>query len=159
MAAEKSNGTFEVHLRRREDFLFDVQFDWESAGKVTLDEPEPLGKKAGPNASRLLGAAVGNCLSASLLFCLQKMRQPVQDLHTRVTGHLTRNQNGRLRIGSFEVEITLDLGEGDTGRIQRCLNIFQDYCTVSASIKPAIPIRVRVSDREGTLLYDSERTA
>ena len=37
-----------------------------------MDEPEPMGENSGPNAGKVLAAAIGNCLTASLLFCLQK---------------------------------------------------------------------------------------
>jgi len=37
-----------------------------------MDEPEPMGGNSGPNACKVLAATIGNCLTASLLFCLQK---------------------------------------------------------------------------------------
>ena len=47
-----------------------------------------------------MGAAVGNCLAASLLFCLEKARVPVTDIRARVEGYVVRNESGRLRVGS-----------------------------------------------------------
>jgi hypothetical protein len=57
-----------------------------------MDEPEPLGEGTGPNAARVLAAAIGNCLSASLLFCLDKARVEVSVVRTKVTGSIVRNE-------------------------------------------------------------------
>ncbi len=59
-------------LDRLEDYQLNVRFDWGKAADLLLDEPPPLGKASGPNASRMLAAAAANCLSSSLLFCLAK---------------------------------------------------------------------------------------
>ena len=149
------HGTFSLHLERTQNYEFRTVFDWEHVAPLTLDEPEPLGERRGPNASRLVGAAVGNCLSASLLFCLQKGKTEVHSLKTDVIGHMTRNEKGRLRLGSFEVTITIDVSGDQPARVSRCLELFEDYCVVTATIRKAIPVHVRVVDGDGNLLFEA----
>ena len=69
---------FSVRVEQVEGFEFLVKFDKEQFAPLRLDEPPPLGHDVAPNAARILAAAVGNCLSASLVFCLKKsnVRQP-----------------------------------------------------------------------------------
>lgn len=59
-------------MRRQEGFRFEVNFGLEGVEPFYIDEPEPMGGNSGPNAGKVLAAAIGNCLTASLLFCLQK---------------------------------------------------------------------------------------
>lgn len=152
------DGTFSLSLKRIQGYQFQVKFDWENVAPILADEPEPLGQRSGPNASRLLGAAVGNCLSASLLFCLQKGGLVVEDMETQVTGKYTRNERGRLRVGSLTAEIRLRLSEPEHPRVKRCLELFEDYCVVSGTVRKALPITVRVVDHAGQLLYESTGT-
>jgi organic hydroperoxide reductase OsmC/OhrA len=74
----------------------------------------------------LLAAAVGNCLSASALFCLNRARIEVQSMHTEVEVTLTRNEAGRLRVGGISVRIEPEVAEEDIPRMNRCLEIFED---------------------------------
>lgn len=68
------NGAFSLTLERVGNYEFETRFDLEHLPPILLDEPPPLGSNRGPNASRMLAAPVGNCLSASLLFCLEKSK-------------------------------------------------------------------------------------
>ena len=81
MSSEQS--VFTTKLDRVNDYQFKVRFDMPSIPELVTDESESLGKNAGPNPSRLLSAAVGNCLSSSLIFCLNKGRIPLDDLMFR----------------------------------------------------------------------------
>jgi uncharacterized OsmC-like protein len=148
-----AHGQFRLSLRRLARYEFETRFDWENVAPLLVDEPKPLGGGRGPNAARLIGVAVGNCLSASLLFCLEKAKQTVIDIHTDVVGTMLRNERGRLRVGKLDVRITLDVAAEEPVRVTRCLELFEDYCVVTASVRRGIPVSVVVVDPQGTELY------
>ena len=135
-----------AHVVRKEGFTFEATFDAApSAAPVRIDEPPPLGTASAPNAADLLAAAVGNCLSASLLMCLQKSRADVGSLEATVTARMDRNERGRLRIAGFDVEIRPSVGDLDQRKLDRCLGLFEDFCTVTASVRQGIPVEVKVA--------------
>lgn len=136
--------TFALTLDQRQDFQFDVTFDNESWPVLSLDEPTPLGDDTGPNASRILGAAIGNCLAASLLFCLQKSRVPVKGMKAEVRGEIRRNEKGRLRIGSVKVVLRPTLDDVPPERMSRCLDLFEDFCVVTQSVREGLDVDVSV---------------
>jgi uncharacterized OsmC-like protein len=140
---------FGVTLSRRAGYTFAAQCDgaWPP---LILDEPRPLGEDQGPNAPRILGAAVGHCLASSLLFCLGKARVPVEDLSVSVDGTIARNDEGRLRVTELRVTIMPTVAAADQDRMQRCLDLFADFCTVSASVRRGIPIHVDVTPSAGS---------
>jgi uncharacterized OsmC-like protein len=144
---------FTIHLEQVEDFEFKVKFDWDETDDITLDEPEPMGKKRGPNASRVLASAVGHCLTASLLFCAKKARVDVNGMKTRVQAELGRNEKKRLRILGMDVQIQLPEGTKTEGGVERCLNLFEDYCLVTESVRKGIPVQVEVLDASGERIH------
>lgn len=144
--------TFSLTLEQSQNYEFMTHFEGEGPPPLLINEPEPLSSRQGPNASQLLGAAVGYCLSASLLFCLQKARLEVAGINTTVTGTYRRNERGRKRIGKLDVGIVLDLKNDQPQRRQRCLDIFEDYCVVTASVRKGIEITVTVTDPQGNSL-------
>jgi hypothetical protein len=56
---------------------------------------------------------VGNCLSASALFCLRRAHVQVHGMRTSVTASLTRNDHGRLRVGGLRVRIDPQIDAAD----------------------------------------------
>lgn len=148
--------SFTIHLEQEQGFDFRVKFDWLDNADLLLDEPEPLGKRHGPNAARLVAAAVGNCLSASLVFCLRsKFKQDPGPLRASVTGQLDRNEHGRLRIGGLSVSIELAEAAGALQHLDRCMQQFEDFCVVTESIRHGIPVRVKVVDAAGHTVHES----
>jgi uncharacterized OsmC-like protein len=145
--------SFTIHLEQKEGFDFRVKFDWPDNADLLLDEPEPLGKRRGPNAARLVAAAVGNCLSASLVFCLKtKFKQNPGPLRASVTGRLARNERGRIRIGGLSVRIELAEAAESLPHLERCMAQFEDFCVVTESIRHGVPVDVAVVDASGRLL-------
>lgn len=136
--------TFSLTLTLGEGFQFDTEFDGEKMPNLMFDEPAPLGEDEGPNAARVLGAAIGNCLSASLLHCLRRARIDVEGIRTEVRGRVARNDEGRLRIAGISARILTEIPAGQHERVPRCLDLFEDFCIVSGSVRQGIPIDVEV---------------
>jgi organic hydroperoxide reductase OsmC/OhrA len=144
---------FTVELEQQDGFEFKVRFDWPDVPELLLDEPEPLGRRAGPNAARLVAAAVANCLSASVVFCLRtKFKQNPGPVRAMATGRLERNEQGRYRIAGIDVVLSLAEKAGDMPHQERCLEQFEEFCIVTQSIRAGIPVNVTVLDAQGTEL-------
>ncbi|PVX26671.1 MAG: hypothetical protein CW716_05540 [Candidatus Bathyarchaeum sp.] len=134
-----------TRLRLIDGYQFNVGFDVDYLPDLLVDETRPDGEGSGPNPPRLLAAAVGHCMSSSLIYCLKKARISVRDLETTVKTSLFRNENGKLRIKSIDVQISLKVNKEDEPRVPRCLTLFEDYCTVTQSIRKGIEVNVHVN--------------
>jgi organic hydroperoxide reductase OsmC/OhrA len=136
--------TFSVSLEKAGDYAFDVDFGLDRVPALRVDEPRPLGAGGGPDASGMLAAAVGDCLSTSLLFCLSKARAEVRGMKTNVEGRLVRNERGRWRVAELSVELVPDMAAGGEAQLNRCSDLFEDFCIVGKSVEQGIPLRIRV---------------
>jgi organic hydroperoxide reductase OsmC/OhrA len=135
-----------VTVRLVKDFTFEARFDdLPGSAPLHFDEPTPLGDGLAPNAAAVLGAAVGNCLAASLAFCLRKVHIEPTSLTAHVTTNVVKNERGRFRIGSIDVEIAPELA-GAAMRFDRCGELFEDFCVVTASVRRGIPVHVRLAE-------------
>jgi uncharacterized OsmC-like protein len=140
-----SENSFETKMQLIDGYKFDVSFDLDYLPNLVADEPKPIGEGAGPNATRLLAVATGQCMSSSLIYCLKKARIPIINLETTVKMNLFKNEKGLTRIKNIDIQIDLEINEEDKKRLQRCLTIFQDYCTVTQSIRNGIQVNVKVN--------------
>jgi uncharacterized OsmC-like protein len=100
----------------------------------------------------LLAAAVGNCLSDSLLFALRKFKQNPEPLRCEVRANVGRNAENRLRVLGMEVRLSLGVVAADLQHLDRVLSQFEDFCTVTQSVGAGIPVAVQVFDAGGTQL-------
>jgi len=132
-------------LELLEGYRFRVEFDVDGVPSLVVDEMKPIGKGFGPNPTRLLSAAVGHCLSSSLLHCLGKAKVKVRKLDTTVKADIKRNKEGYLRIAGLDVQIHLEVEDEDKLRVPRCLSIFENYCTVTQSVRKGIEVKVNIT--------------
>jgi uncharacterized OsmC-like protein len=142
------DGSFSVEVTLRDGYEMSVEFGVPGVRSLTVDEPPPLGEEAGPNPARLLGAAVGSCMSASLLFCLRRARVEVDGLRASVEGTIVRNERGRMRIGELRVKLQPSV-DADDPRMARCMELFEDFCIVGQSVRAGIPLTVEVEPAQG----------
>ena len=140
-----------VTITREENYRFSVDF---GGGLSTLaaDEPAPIGEGTGPSPQQLLAAAIANCLSASLVFAVRKFKGDPGKLTATAIGETGRNEKNRLRVTGIKVAIALGVEPETLGNLDRALAQFEDFCTVSQSVKNGIPYSVTVTAPDGRVL-------
>ena len=145
-AEEKVQQTqFIIELELIDKLQFNVKFDLPEAADLLMDEPPVFGGSGlGPNASRAIAAGVGNCLSASLAFCLRKVRADLKGMKTIAQGTVGREE-GVLRLQKIDIKIYPKLGaEDDLDKFERCKGLFEKYCIVTESIRKGLPVTIEV---------------
>ena len=140
-----------VTITRQENYQFLVDFG-PNIAKIVADEPAPLGATAGPSPSQLLAAAVANCLSASLLFALAKFREDPGPLTATAICEVGRNEKNRLRVTGIKVTMTLGVAPESLTHLDRALAQFEEFCTVSQSVRSGIPFAVTIKSPDGRIL-------
>lgn len=150
---------FSLTLTQESDYAFRVEFDDTAIPALHTDEPAPLGGETGPNPSRLLVAAVANCLSASLLFSLRKFRNAPGTIVTRARARLERNEDKRWRIAAIVVDLQLADAAGSLQHVERALAQFEAFCIVTESVRGGVPVAVRVQDGQGVTVHTTEASA
>jgi uncharacterized OsmC-like protein len=146
-----SETSVHVQLQQKQDYQFEIHFG-DQVPVLMGDEPAPLGAGQGPSPVQLLAAAVGNCLSDSLLFALRKFKQAPEPLACDVHAEVGRNAEGRLRVLTIRAVLTLGVPAAALAHLDRVLGQFQEYCTVTQSVGQGIAVSVEVVDALGVRL-------
>jgi uncharacterized OsmC-like protein len=146
-----SNSTEQVRLKQRKDYQFEVSFGG-SIPVVLGDEPAPMGSGLGPSPVQFLAAAVGNCLSDSLLFALRKFKQAPEPIQCDVTAEVGRNAENRLRVLSIKAVLTLGVPAAQLEHLDRVLSQFEAFCTVTQSVAQGIRVNIEIMDATGAKL-------
>ena len=146
---------FTLTLTQESDYVFRIEFDDTAIPALHTDESAPLGNDSGPNPSRMLVAAVANCLSASLLFSLRKYKNTPGTIVTRARATLERNEQKRLRVAHIDMVIELPDAAADYAQIERLLQQFENFCVVTESVRHGVAVDVSVRDRNGATLHAS----
>jgi len=147
-----SDTGFKLRLTQQKDFQFLVEFVDTEIPPIKTDEPPPLGENAGPNPSRMLAAAVANCLAASLMFALKKFKNEPDPVTVEVEVQMARNEAKRLRVEAVNVAIKLGKPGVAFEHLDRVLAQFEDFCIVTQSVREGFAVNVAVHDSEDVLL-------
>ena len=142
-----------VTITQQGNFQFLVDF---GAGIPALqtDEPAPLGAGEGPSPDQLLIAAVTNCLSASLFFALKKFKQDAGGITTTGRARIGRDADKRLRVEEIVVTVRLGKEGSEIEHLDRVLEQFEAFCTVTQSVRHGIPVAITVEDARGVRVME-----
>jgi len=143
-----SESLVSISLKQKQDYQFEVSFGG-SVPPLLVDEPAPMGSGLGPSPVQLLAAAVGNCLADSLLFALRKFKQNPDPLRCDVQAQVGRNSEGRLRVLQIRAVLTLGVPAATLEHLDRVLEQFESFCTVTQSVGQGIAVVIEVFDSNG----------
>jgi len=146
-----SETSIHVQLQQKQDYQFDIHFG-DAIPSLLGDEPAPLGMGQGPSPVQLLAAAVGSCLSDSLLFALRKFKQAPEPIRCDIDADVGRNAEGRIRVLGIKAVLTLGVPAAALAHLDRVLGQFETYCTVTQSLGQSIPVSIEVVDALGVRL-------
>jgi putative redox protein len=127
-----------------------VSVDWKGEGLLfeaatphgtislasALDEPGN-----GVTPMETLATALGACTAMDVASILVKMRQPLEGFRVEVSGE--RAEEHPKRFLSLDVVYHLK-GDLDERKVERAIELSEErYCSVAATLKPALPITTR----------------
>ncbi len=142
-----------LHISQAGDYAFRIEFEGTQLEALLTDEPAPLGHDEGPNPSRLLLAAIGNCMAASLVFALRKFKNQPGPITASVRATPERNAEGRWRIARAEIELRLAEPGENHAQLERILQQFEQFCVVTQSVREGVVVAARVLDGSGKQLH------
>lgn len=140
-----------IDITQTGQYRFEVDFG-ESFAPFAIDEPAPIGAGTAPAPEQVMAASVAYCLSASLFFSLSKYRQDAGGIRASAQCRIERNDAKRLRITHIDVHIHIGADAETLQHLDRALEQFEPFCTVSESVQAGIPVSVAVSDGTGRRL-------
>lgn len=149
-----SEQSFSVSVKVLEHYVFQVDFG--DFGRIITDEDAPLGTGEGPNPARMLAASVVNCLTASLLFAIRKYKGDPGEVTATIKGSVTRVDK-RMRIESLDATLQLDADPALLPELDKALAQFENFCTVTQSVRAGIEVKVSVVDKSGKVLHSDQQ--
>lgn len=134
-----------VQVEQVAGYRFQATFPGTALPACVVDESPPIGSGAGPDPVLTLATAIGHCLSATLHNTLERARVRASPIRTSVEVVLGRNAKGRKRVISMNVSIACaPLDEADRPRFERSVAVFEDYCTVTGSVREGVQVNATV---------------
>jgi organic hydroperoxide reductase OsmC/OhrA len=91
-------------------------------------------------------------LSDSLLFAFRKFKQVPEPIHCVVTAEIGRNADNRLRVLNMTAEIRMGALASALDQVEHVLAQFEEFCTVTQSVRQGIPVTIQVFDGAGVQL-------
>ncbi len=136
------------------DMIFKSNYGWNYENEMPIDETLEKGEIwHGPDAASLLGSAIGSCLCASFVFCLQKRNLSIDNLKAEVDMSFKKNEKGYIRVEKISVNITPKTEDPEVKkRINQCLRkskdgkpFFEQSCIITPSVEKGIAVSVSVN--------------
>lgn len=135
-----------IKLNWERDLIFKLDMGKVKTGNFLIDDTNIGADKVGPNPSRLLASAVMGCLSASLMFCLGKKNLQFDDFQAEAEIITAKNEKKFWKVKELNVRLIPKTNdEAVIKRLQQCQQFFENYCTVTESVRAGIKVNVDIN--------------
>ncbi|MHA1931512.1 MAG: OsmC family protein [Promethearchaeota archaeon] len=135
-----------VKVKLERDMIFKCDLGDIKLENCYIDESNKVeSEMLGPNASHLLAMSILGCLSASYVFCFSKRDFTVKDLEAEAIVTIYRNEKGFVRVKKIDVTINPKIDSPEMRkRAAQCQKMFEQYCTITASVREGIDVNVNI---------------
>ncbi len=148
MSESEKSFKINISIEWLKDLVFKLNFQNSSLPELYIDETHDMKspEAIGPDPARLLLSAVMGCLNASFAFCLKKAHIPLKKMNALGELTLKYNADGFLRISRMDIELIpeIEIKKG-IPRMEKCMKIFHNYCTITESVRKGIPVDVKIN--------------
>ena len=135
-----------VTLDLERDMIFRCDPNEMKIKECYIDETNEDLDMLGPNPVKLLASAVLGCLSASLIFCIQKKKLTLDEFHAEAEIVIARNDEGLFRVKEINVDLQPKTDDpAMIKRIDQCKKMFERYCTITQSVRQGIQVNLNFS--------------
>ncbi|MFX1238299.1 MAG: OsmC family protein [Promethearchaeota archaeon] len=139
----------EIGMKVKVELEKDMIFRWDMGINTEktfyIDEEHNASELWGPDPSRLLASAVLGCMSASFLFCLKKRNLTLDDLKGEAEIVIAINEKKLSRVKEINVKLTPITSDPKVNkRIEQCKKFFEQYCTVTESVRAGIKVNAEI---------------
>lgn len=100
-----------------------IQLQWQGGSDFRVDFQDA---KPGPNPSRILAAAIAQCLAESFAFGARRAKLPLSALFAEARALFKPNARGGLRIESMDVALRPSLARPEP-RFDEIVSGFEDF--------------------------------
>ncbi|RLI10785.1 hypothetical protein DRO42_00040 [Candidatus Bathyarchaeota archaeon] len=139
----------------KEHLSYQVNVDWDGAsgglvecencGDLKLDMPcEFSGLERSPCPDQLFLAAIGGCLLTTFLHFKNRLNLDVEDVRITVSAEIDLKPSEGYRIGSVTAVMRIRADAEDAELARRCAELARDYCHITRSIEPSLPVDVAI---------------
>ena len=138
----------------QKEMNYEAEAVWDglTGGNVAVGEynvsfdtpPEYGGRGSAPCPDQLLLSAIGGCILNTFLSFKNRLGAETRSVKVQTACRLElRNPDG-YRLTRVTVTIRVTPEEGDEDRNRRCAELARDYCHITRSIEPAVPVDVEI---------------
>ncbi|TFF93039.1 MAG: OsmC family peroxiredoxin, partial [Promethearchaeota archaeon] len=117
-----------IELKLEKDMIFKGLLDLKKIHELFVDESlESEEEQIGPDAAQLIGLGVMSCLSASLIFCLEKRNLKLDDLTAETEVHFKTIKKNLTRIEKIDVKLSPKSDDPDViKRLNQCTRVLKN---------------------------------
>jgi organic hydroperoxide reductase OsmC/OhrA len=141
-------------LLYQREMIYEAEAVWDglTGGNVAIGEynlnfdtpAEYGGRGSAPCPDQLFLSSIGGCILNTFLNFKRRLGAETRSVKVQTTCRIElRNPNGyRLTRVTATIHVTPE--EGDEDRNRRCAELARDYCHITKSIEPAVPVDVEI---------------
>jgi uncharacterized OsmC-like protein len=142
-----------MRLKKHLNYCAEAEWNHESGGtaqvngfKIDFDTPrEHGGNETAPCPDQLFMASLAGCIINTFNYYREMLKVETSDLKINVSSDIELTETEGYRMTHINIDINVGCSPENMEANQRCAERARDYCHLTKSIEPAIPIKTSIT--------------